>query len=73
MKDASPVYITVSQVQKALGWEGRNGYWRTFRWLKKSHVLVKRGGRWVTTRDLLLTEMPEIWNRLAENAVEYTG
>jgi hypothetical protein len=55
-----PVYISALQVARILGWNKQ----KALRWMKRCEVAVKRGGRWVTTPDLLRTEFPEVWNEL---------
>lgn len=67
-----PTYVFIRDVQAALGWlgDGHNGYKRTLRWLRRKKLLVRRAGRLVTTRELLMVEMPEVWDRIAQDAVE---
>lgn len=75
--DPTPVYVLATEVQAALGWTSDNpyqhhlGYKKTIRWMRKGKILIRRSGRWVTTRDLLITEMPEVWDRIAQQAVEF--
>ncbi len=75
--DPTPVYVFATDVQKALGWANDNpakhklGYKKTIRLMRRCNILIRRAGRWVTTQDLLMTEMPEVWDRIAQKAVEF--
>jgi len=53
-------YFTMTEIADMLGWRTE----RARNWLKRSNAVVKRNGRWVTTRRLLLATFPEILDEL---------
>jgi hypothetical protein len=57
-------FFTAADVARALGWPTR----RARRWLQSTRAGVKRGGRWVTSRGLLLTYFPELLDALDTQA-----
>jgi len=73
-----PIYITPTEVARAVGWmkpgdsvlQQQSARQRALRWLKKSGVLLERGGRPVTTRELLKEQFPEVWEELELRAAE---
>jgi hypothetical protein len=54
-------YLSVPDVARLLGWTTR----ATRKWLTKAGVLMRRGGRPVTTPERLHAEFPEVFQRLA--------
>ncbi len=56
------VYITVAQVSRILKWDHR----KTTTWLKKAGALVSRGGKMVTTPDLLKSCFPEVYQSIVD-------
>ena len=66
--------ITVAQVAGALGYPMDNqrrktSVQRARRWLKRTEAVKKRGNRWITTRHLLRTAFPEVWEEVAMTAI----
>jgi hypothetical protein len=57
------LYYSVRDVAKVLGW----GYLRTWRWVRRTGIFVRRGGRLVTTRERLVAEFPEVMHRITED------
>jgi hypothetical protein len=58
MSRSGRVYITLADLAAALGWERR----KALRWAKKEKVVFMVAGRWVTTKDRLVTSFPEVWD-----------
>jgi len=60
-------YFTTDELADLLNEQAGHNAWdarRVKRWLRRSGAGLKRGGRWVTTRDLLREHMPELWAEL---------
>lgn len=53
--------LTTQEVADALDWDTR----RTRRFLQRTGACVKRGGRYVTTPQLLADNFPEVWQQIA--------
>jgi hypothetical protein len=53
-----PIVLTVSEVARIIGWTKT----KTRRWLDKCGALTTRGGRAVTTPELLRSTFPEAWD-----------
>ena len=51
-----PTYITLLELSRMLGWTKT----RTERWAKREKVLVMIAGRWVTTRERILSAFPDL-------------
>ena len=52
----TPTYITLLELSRMFGWPKA----RTARWAKKEKVLVMIAGRWVTTRERILSAFPDL-------------
>src|SRR5689334_18016438 len=59
-------YITITEVSEILEWDRQ----KTRRWLDSSGALIKRGGKYVTTPDLLKTRFPEIYHEIMDAAYD---
>lgn len=51
-----PAYITLLELSRLFGWTKT----RTFRWATKEKVLVMVAGRWVTTRERIVSGFPDL-------------
>lgn len=51
-----PTYITLLELSRMLGWTKK----RTARWAQKEKVLVMLAGRWVTTRERIISAFPDL-------------
>lgn len=64
---AKIVYITPREVADILEWtkdDVANGTRKALRWLRGAGALVKRGNRWVTTKELLRKSFPEVYEEI---------
>ncbi len=54
-------YVTLLELSRMFGWTKT----RTFRWAMREKVIVMVAGRWVTTRERILSSFPDlVMNRM---------
>ncbi len=61
------LYITPEEVAKIIGWDKedpKNGTRRARDWLISSGAAIKRGGKWVTTKEKLRQAFPEVYEEI---------